>query len=363
MLSWKNVSLFLRSAAFLTYWRALCLLPIIFATLINSSAQDAQQHLPTLTTARQTHSLTLAEANRAYPVHLRAVVTYYDAYIDRRRAALFIHDETGGVFVALSSLPSFAVQAGDLVDVLGVSGPGDFAPIVDRASLAVLGKSQLPNVAPLVSRSHLLTGAEDGQWVEIEGIVRSVRRTKSNFILNVAGSDGIVAALTTRESEANYDSLVDAKVRLRGADGPVFNTMRQMTDTHIFFPGMEAIRLEEPAPADPFHSPVQAVNNLLRFDPDIAFRHRAHVRGRVTMFWSGRLICIQDETQGLCAQTAQTIKTPTGKVIDLLGFPTTGDFRPTLTDSDFLPTGRSQDESAPLITQPIRPCTAIMTRN
>jgi hypothetical protein len=34
--------------------------------------------LPTVTTARAAHALPEAEARRGYPVHFRAIVTYYD---------------------------------------------------------------------------------------------------------------------------------------------------------------------------------------------------------------------------------------------------------------------------------------------
>jgi len=61
--------------------------------------------LRTVATAREAHSLTLEEARRGYPVHLRAVVTYYDPYIDTRHRALFVHDETGGIFVAVPAGP------------------------------------------------------------------------------------------------------------------------------------------------------------------------------------------------------------------------------------------------------------------
>src|ERR1035441_3850784 len=47
------------------------------------------------------HSLPAEEAARAYPVHLQAVVTYYDPYIDVRHGALFVQDSTGAVFVSL----------------------------------------------------------------------------------------------------------------------------------------------------------------------------------------------------------------------------------------------------------------------
>jgi signal transduction histidine kinase/CheY-like chemotaxis protein len=325
---------------------AICLAALAFAL---PSTAESPARLPTLTTAHQAHSLNLVEAARRYPVHLRATVTYFDSYIDPRRPALFVHDATGGIFIATGKQPSALIHTGDLVDVTGVSAAGDFAPIVAEGQVQVIGKSHLPESAPLVSLSRLLTGGEDGQWVEVEGIVRAARKTKSNVILDVATGDGVVSTLTPSENAANYEDLVDAKIRLRGNDGPVFNSMKQMTGTHILFPGRETIRIEEPSDANPFHSKAQPINALMRFEPDVAFRHRAHLRGRVTLFWPGRSICIQDDTQGLCAQTTQSTPVSTGQIVDLLGFPATSDFKPILTDAEFKSTSALQGETTQFI--------------
>lgn len=61
--------------------------------------------LSSLTTAHAVHSLPPQQAARALPVRLRAIVTYYDPYIDARRGALFVHDSSGGVFVSLPARP------------------------------------------------------------------------------------------------------------------------------------------------------------------------------------------------------------------------------------------------------------------
>jgi hypothetical protein len=59
------------------------------------------------------------------------------------------------------------------VEVKGVSGPGDFAPIVQEAKFQVLGRAPLP-VAPDVTLDNLFSGRQDSNWVEVEGIVRAV---------------------------------------------------------------------------------------------------------------------------------------------------------------------------------------------
>jgi hypothetical protein len=314
------------------------------------AAQSQPASLPTLTTTRAAHQLTIPEAKRAYPVLLRVVVTYYDPYVDPRRPSFFVSDATGGVFVALSQTPPVSLKAGDLVEVTGVSGAGDFAPIVDRASARLLGASSLPSAAPHVSLTQLLTGAEDGQWVEVEGVVRSVSESGMNVVLHLALSDGSIAATTVREAGADYAGLIDAKVRLRGNAGPSFNHRGQLTGAHLLFPGLATVTVMERPQAHPFAAPPVPIGALLSFTPNIAFGHRLHVQGAVTLVWPGRTICIQDGDRGLCAQTDQTTPLDPGDVADVAGYPAIGDFTPTLTDATYRAAGTRRATDALAVT-------------
>jgi signal transduction histidine kinase len=324
-----------------------------FAVLFMASVWAIQLSagaLPTLTTAHSAHHLTIEESARAYPIHLRATVTYYDPYIDPRRPSFFVHDATGGIFVALEVTPKVSLQAGELVDITGVSGPGDYAPIVDHASARVVGKSSLPSVAPRVTFTHLLTGAEDGQWVEVEGIVRSVVAAHKNIALNLALSDGGLSATTVGEPGVDYASLADAKVILRGNAAPQFNHNHQMTGAHILFPSIATVKVVEPGMAHPFESTPTPVGSLLRFTDSDPLRHAVHVRGTVTLFWPGSVLCIQDGGQGLCAQTAQTTPVRPGEMVDVLGFATVGEFTPTFSNTVFRATRGGQPVRASIVT-------------
>ena len=75
-----------------------------------------------LTTAREAHSLSAAEAGHGYPVHLRAVVTYYDPYIDPRHGALFVHDATAGIFVSIPKAADLKLHAGTRARWLTLQG-------------------------------------------------------------------------------------------------------------------------------------------------------------------------------------------------------------------------------------------------
>jgi signal transduction histidine kinase/CheY-like chemotaxis protein len=305
------------------------------------------QTLPTLTKAHDVHSLTLEEAARNYPVRLTAVVTYYDLNADPRHPVFFASDASGSIFVSMGALP---FQAGDLVEIAGVSAAGDYAPIVKGTEAHVIGKAPLPPIAPRETLTELLTGAEDGQWVEVEGIVQAVRKSGKNISLDLALSDGAITATTIQEVGADYHSLVDAKIRLRGNQAPLFNHQLQMTGVHLFFPNRAQVTVEKAGPEHPFALPVSPVSGLLRFTPDSASHHLVHVRGTVTLAWPGRLLCIQDHLHGLCAQTDQTTPLRPGELADVIGFPIIGAFTPSLTRATYKAAGYTQPVSAAVVT-------------
>jgi signal transduction histidine kinase/DNA-binding response OmpR family regulator len=198
----------------------------------------------------------------------------------------------------------------------------------------VIGKSPLPS-APRVTFAQILTGAVDGQWVEVEGVVHAVRESPKNISLDLALSDGTITASTLKEVGADYDSLVDAKVSLRGNLGPHYNPRGAMTGAYLLFPDRAQVMVMEHAPARPFASPISSVSGLLRFNPKPASNHRVHIRGTVTLAWPGRMLCIQDGPQGLCAQTDQTTPVSPGELVDVIGFPIIGAFTPTLTQATY----------------------------
>jgi signal transduction histidine kinase/DNA-binding response OmpR family regulator len=320
-------------------WRfpipALCILLVGLAAVRGQAPQGQRNNLPVVTTAREAHSLTAEEASRARPIHLRAVVTYYDPYIDTRHGALFVHDATGAIFVSVPRRPILPIRAGTLVDVVGVSGPGDFAPTVDRATVTAIGDSALPENAPRVSLTSLLTGMYDGQWVEVEGVVHSAAHEHKDVVLSLALSDGMIRATTLAEAGGNYAALIDAKVLVRANAAPLFNRDRQMVGARLFFPSLAGLRIEEIALRDPFALPIRPIGGLLHFTPDAGLRHRAHIQGRVTLHWPGRFLCLQDGVSGLCAATGQTTPADAGELADVVGFPAAGEYHPTLKEAIF----------------------------
>lgn len=298
-----------------------------------------QQVPQVYSTANAVHSMPPEQAAHKLPVQLRAVVTYYDPYIDTRHGALFVQDASGSIFVSVPFRPILPLHAGDLVSIKGVTGPGDYAPVVAGDEVRVIGTSRLPANPMRATLTEMQSGKTDGQWVEIEGRVRSAYVADRNVFLEVATDGGSFTATSVREDGADYEVLVDSLVLIHGNVAPQFNRQRQMVGVHIFFPSLKQVDVIEPAPDDPFDVPAVAVSQLFRYSTDPSLLHRVHVRGNVTLDWPGRTLCIEDAKDGICMQTKQPTGVPIGTLVDVVGFPVIHEFKPTLEDATFRTAG------------------------
>jgi signal transduction histidine kinase/ActR/RegA family two-component response regulator len=314
------------------------------------AAVPAQTALPTLTTALAAHSLQSSEAKRGYPVHLRVVVTYYDPDTRPEIGAFFACDSTSCICVLVPPRPVLPLRPGTLVEMSGVSAPGNYAPIVMASEVKVIGQGQLPPNPPRRSLAHMLTGADDGAWIEIEGVVHSVEPAGRNVSIAFALADGMIRAITLREPGVDYSRLIDARVLVHGNAAPVWTSNGQMVGARLLFSSLAQLRIEEPARADPFALPLRPINSLLRFEPGITFIHRVHVRGQVALQWPGRWIYIEDGSQGLFIPTVQKAPLPLDEVVDVVGFPAMGEYSLMLEDVVLRPTGSGRAIAAKPIT-------------
>ncbi|MFZ1083733.1 MAG: GGDEF domain-containing protein [Terracidiphilus sp.] len=308
--------------------------------------------LPTLTTAHSVHSLSSAEAARAYPVHLRGVVTYYDQTPSDGNGAMFIQDATGSVFVKVTHQPMLSLPPGTMIDLHGVSNAGEFAPIVAEPKMVAIGTGSFPKNPLRPTLGILFAGLDDGQWVEVEGVIHSVVAQDRYIFLLLTMPDGVISIIMVKEAGIDYSRLVDAKVRIQGNPGPLFDVARrQMISVNIHCPGLSAIQVEEAPPKDPFLLPVIPINKLLQWDIAPLIAHRVHVQGRVTLQWPGLSVCVRDATEGVCAQTDQNTPLRNGEMIDIVGFAHAEGMAPVLTDALFRSVGESA--AAPVTAVPV----------
>jgi len=286
----------------------------------------ADDTLPLLRTAEEVRQLTAVEAKRNYPVRLQGVLTFYDERTPGK-SFRFLQDDTAGIYIYPPANVAGAA-VGQRVEAEGHTGPGSFAPVVNVDRLRVLGPGQFPE-AKSVSFEQLTSGREDSQFVEVRGVVRSVRLEEDRlyFMIDVATGEGRVLVKAGGLPVARPEELIDCTVRIRGVCYTQFNRQRQLFNFGLLVPRSEDLMVEKPAPADAFAVPEQPLASLLQYSVQGSYGHRLKVVGSVTLRYRDRLY-IQDEQQGLCIQTTTDMRVAVGDRVEVLGFPARGEYTP-----------------------------------
>ncbi len=292
---------------------------------------------------KQLRVLSLDEAKRGYPVHLRGVVTYADG----PHGDLFVQDATGAVWIQpLEGSPD--LHPGQSVEIQGISKPSDFASDVVNARIRVVSNGRLPT-ARRVSAEQLATGILDCARVEVEGVVRSAESYQGGWMLDIVAGAVQFKAYIPRLTSLPRD-LVDARVRIRGTCGGFYNRRKQFIALEVLVPRIEDVAVVEQPPRNYFTLPVSAARSILRAAPNRAYLHRVRVQGVVTLQRPGRSLFIQGDGVGLLVKTRQSTPLRVGDRVDVAGFPALEDFGPILQDAVFQGIGTGELPAAPSVT-------------
>ncbi|MGJ5815036.1 response regulator [Paludibaculum fermentans] len=295
------------------------LIPI--SAVANPANPGTQTHLRTLTNVEEIHRMQPAEAALGYPVRLNAVVTAHEV----SRYSLFVQDSTGGIYVAGHSLDGRVLQTGDLIAVEGITGPGEFAPIIAAPKVRVLGKAPLPQPHRR-EIDDLLSGQEDSNWVEARGVVQAIRVSGTDTTLELNwGSHRFEARIPGLLNPSH--GLLDATIRLRGVCGSRFNFRRQLVGISLLVPSLAFITVEKPS-ADPFLQPARPFSDLMSYSPDGSSEHRIRVYGKVVMSKLEGPTYLSDGSAGLLVEKHPKTELHAGDVVDVAGVPRPGEFSP-----------------------------------
>jgi signal transduction histidine kinase len=290
--------------------------------------QSAEEELTNAATVR---ALTVEQARQKQRVRLRGVVTFYEPGISSR----FMQDDSAGIYFQGTGSPLNLVP-GDLIEVVGVSGPGEYAPIVIPKSVTVLGKSPLPE-PKLVTYQRLVTGREDSQFVEVSGVVRAVqfRKPGDYYQLEVDTSGGRVAVYCKNLPVGRPEELLDSTVRVRGVVSSGFNRQRQLFSVRLMVPRPDCLVVVASRAVDPFGLPLSPIGSLLQFSPQEAEASRVKIAGTVTYFEPGQKAYLQDGPQGVEVQTRSEEPLQLGDRVEAAGYVSRGLFTPILQDAVF----------------------------
>ncbi|MEJ2081963.1 MAG: hypothetical protein P8Y94_07265, partial [Acidobacteriota bacterium] len=146
-----------------TAWLSVC--GVLVPAIGRSSSPAASEAPPVLASIGEIRALSQEEASRGLPLTVRAVVTFAGANGD----LLFVQDGAAGIFIGAPHATN--LRFGQLVEITGITGAGDFRPVIDQAQFKVIGSAG-PPPAKRVTLAQLRTLKEDCRFVQVEGTVR-----------------------------------------------------------------------------------------------------------------------------------------------------------------------------------------------
>ena len=300
----------------------LCVAMLVASCDHNQAAESALTHVPlpaakggrppVLTTAEAIHRLTREEAARAHRAVIQGVVTC--ALPDF--GAMVVQDSTRGIYVdqlspALGALPPI----GELVEIEGVTDPGAFAPYVQARRMTRLGGGTLPQpVRP--TWDQLINGSLDTQYVEIQGVVTSVR---DGGVTLLTHGGKVRVELPGRMLDA-LKPYADSLVRMRGclfASWDASTHQVRVGEIRMFSP---AVAIDEPAPEDVFALAPKRAPELLLFDPQASALQRVKVSGQIVHEHGGEFY-VMDGTNGLRFILKEVASFEVGDLVEAVGFP------------------------------------------
>lgn len=306
-------------------------------------------NLPTFTTVASIRTLPVSEAAQAYPVRVDGVITYNDNVWRQ----LYIEDKTGGIYIKYSGAHP-ELHAGLRVTAIGMTNPGNFAPVIVAPSFRVAGPAPLPTPT-ILTAEDATTGMFDSKFVEVEGVVHPLRFAEQpnhpilNFELySTLGRISVFSAPGFPDPRQSR-TLEDSKVRIRGVFGTLFNSRRQLVGYQLLVSYPSDIEVIEPAVQHPFEMETTPIGALLRYTPGTKSGHRVKVAGTVTMVGSDFLY-LQDQSGGVELR-GDPHTAHLGEWIEAIGYPAlVGRYSPVISDAEFRATPRAGSISPKLAT-------------
>ncbi len=265
--------------------------------------------------AEQIRDLRVGEAGRHLPVALRGVV----AWSHSSTPFAYILDASGGIRVVNPEWDEpGSAKPGTIVLLDGVTGAGDFVPVVTNAVLRRSGWSNMEE-RRLVTLEQALTGVEEGNWVEMRGFVRDLMQTNGLVRFDLSTSSGEFQAWTP--ASQSFDVYKGSIIRVRGVCSAISNARHQLTGIQLWTPDQKYIQIEQPAPYDLFAAPLRPLASLRRFNMESALNQRIRTAGAVVLYEPGRYLYVQDGADSVFALSQQMDALQPGDRIEVVGFP------------------------------------------
>ncbi|MGO8678767.1 MAG: two-component system sensor histidine kinase NtrB [Limisphaerales bacterium] len=275
-----------------------------------------------------------AHPGQDFPVKLGGVITY----IDLGLGDFYLYDGAESIDVWSqfgAGVSPFQQQEGMFVEMEGVVHRGHVFP---THFVKVLGKGQMP--PPLRHPwEYLMTGRDDDQWVEVEGVVAKVE--KQRLTLLVSGQP--MVAWVNDLGKGAQGAFLGSLVRASGVCEPVLNNHDQRLGLRLLVPSCEYIQTVQAAPEHPFELATVPIGKVMQADSDNAGPPTRLVKTKgIVTYAEPRLVFIQNETEGLRVVPQQDAAVQPGDVVEVVGLSEPDGLSPKLVRAQFRKVGQAR---------------------
>ena len=298
-----------------------------------------------LTRAADVLALPDDQASSGIPVFVKGVVTVAEPYWSGR---FFLQDASGGVFVEnRTNQPS----VGDVVEISGVTRAGGYAPCITKPIWKKLGAAPLPDARP-VTIEELMSGVEDSQRIAITGVIREAQTNGSEFVCEVVSGGYRFRAYLPAQKGMDLQSLVGAKVLLKGTVATAYNAppntaLRHFISVTLYVTQPADFIVEEAPSVNPYDQPLAPLNAIAQYRRDRLANGQVHVEGVVTYQRNGQDLFLQDASGGLQVKSKLAVPVLPGDVVEAVGFPAVENYLPVLEDAVFRKKSEPQTKLVP----------------
>lgn len=300
---------------------------------------------PLIKSVAKVRELEPSQAAQALPVNITGVITYIDSMWHQ----LWFQDSSGGIFIKYSGNHP-ELHAGNRITVVGISNPGNYAPVIAAPKFKTENGGSYPKPV-LVTSESAASGTSEGLYVELEGVVHLIRKgdNPSHPILTFELFTGVGQIhVFTNPNFADLNqvqSLEDAKIRIHGVFSIVFNSRRQLVGYQLLVDGPSDIQVLEPAVSNPFEMERTPIQSLLSYSAHSQYGHRVRIEGIVTLA-EPDFLYLQDASGGVELR-GNTHSIHVGDDVDALGYPTlVGRYSPVMMDAVFRAIGHDSSLAA-----------------
>jgi|GEM_PF-1276017 len=256
-------------------------------------------------------ALSREEAAKRYPVKVQATVLF--SFPNNK--TFFVSDDTDAVFVrSAGSYPN--ILPGYLVEVSGISDPGQLVRTIDSAQITQIGLGKFPKPKN-VSIEQALTGTEDARWIEVEGIVRNISQGRANLLISISdGRNKLNLNLRSWNTNAIDTDLINSRIKAEGVCGVITDVNLKPVNVTLHVPYWTNIVFIETNKTGLFDIPEIPISVLASTNTDRAIK----IVGEFIKRLDDSGIIIRDDRGEIKVYPSAPVRAEIEDIVEVVGF-------------------------------------------